>query len=105
MPASKPVTRNWTIPASGKNTIAEIMNNPNYVWVTYFSVRAARNNSGDIYVSDPDGQAGAYIGPGEALLLGNDWGSAELKDFTLSGTASDSLYITVGVSLGHPPLA
>jgi len=100
MPSSKPITRAWTVPASGSNTIMEIVGVPEYLWVTYISARAHRDNAGDVTWQDPGGQTGGFIGPGEAAFLGNDYGSAQMTGFTFSGTADDVLYMTVGISLG-----
>jgi hypothetical protein len=101
MPATLPVTRAWTIPAAGKNTLAEILNNSQYVWVTYVSIRAGKNNAGDISWSDANGQAGGYLQPGEAAVVGDEYGSTQMVGFTFYGAAGDVLYLTVGVSLGN----
>lgn len=100
MPATLPVTRAWTVPAAGKATLAEIMNDSRYVWVTYISIRAGRNNAGDIHWTDKDGQTGGYLGPGEAATMGDEYGSTQMLGFSYHGTAGDTLYLTIGVSLG-----
>ena len=98
--ATKVITRAWTIPAAGRNTLAEIMDNENYRWVTYVSMRAGTNNAGDITGSDSDGQTGGYLQPGEAAVGGDEFGSTQMIGFTFYGTAGDVLYLTIGVSLG-----
>lgn len=99
--ASKVITRAWVVPAAGKNTLAEIMNNENYRWVTYVSMRAGKNNAGDITWSDADGQTGGYLQPGEAAVGGDESGSTQMIGFTYYGTAGDVLYLTIGISLGN----
>ena len=98
--ATKPITRAWTIPAAGSNTLLEIIDDASVIWLGYVSIRAERNNSGDIYWADADGQSGGYLGAGEAALIGDEYGHSQMKDFTLSGAVGDILYLTIGVSLG-----
>jgi len=98
--ATKPITRAWTIPAAGKNTLVEIIDDASVIWMGYVSIRAARDNSADISWQDADGQTGGYLGAGEAALIGDEYGLSQMKNFTLQGTAGDTLYLTIGVSLG-----
>ena len=101
MPATLPITRMWTVPAAGKNTLWEIVNNSNYIWFTYISIRANRNNASDITWHDKNGQTGGFMGPGEAVLVGDEYGSSQMKDFTFVGAEGDTMYMTIGVSLGN----
>ena len=98
--ATKPLTRAWTVPASGKNTLWEIIDDASVIWMGYVSIRAGRNNAGDISWHDADGQTGGFLGAGEAALIGDEYGLSQMKEFTLQGTADDVLYLTIGISLG-----
>lgn len=99
--ASKVITRKWVIPASGKATLAQIMNDTRYIWVTYVSMRAGKNNAGDISWSDGDGEVGGYLQPGEAAVGGDESGSTQMIGFTYYGTTGDVMYLTIGISLGN----
>jgi len=100
MPASLPITRTWTIPAGGEALLTDIINNTDYLWVTYVMARADRDNAGDVQWEDADGQVGGYMGPGEAVALGDEYGSTQMLGFKLTGTEGDVVYLTIGISLG-----
>lgn len=96
--AARPITRQWVIPATGKATLREIINNADHRWVVYATIRANASNSSDITWADIDGEVGGYLEAGEAALLGDDWGHVDLLDFTFTGTPDDVLYLTIGIS-------
>lgn len=98
--ATRPITREWTIPAAGRNTLWEIIDDATVIWMGYVSIRAGRDNSADIVWTDVGGQAGGYLGAGEAALVGDEYGSSQMKEFTFKGTEGDRLFLTIGVSLG-----
>lgn len=102
MISSKTITRAWAVPASGSASIADIVNDVNYIWFTYVSVRAAKNNAGDVSWKDSEGgEIGGYLQPGEHALLGDQYG-AQMGSVVMNGTAGDVAYMTIGVSLGNP---
>ena len=99
MVSTFPITRKWIVPASGTATIAEILDNAEYLWVTDVSIRASRDNAGDVFWKDAaGGQQGGYIGPGEAALMGDLYGSRQMMFYELSGTEGDVLFATIGIS-------
>lgn len=93
------ITRTWTVPAAGENTIGEIINETTRDnWVTYISMRAKADNTGDITWEDSDGEVGGYLEGGEAHLLGDDTGDSRYANWVLKGTEDDVLYLTIGTS-------
>ena len=97
--ATYPVTRKWTVPASGYNSVVEIIANTDRdKWVTYMTIRADTDNAGRITWEDPQGEPGGYVDAGEAAIVGDDLGSVILKDYVFRGTAGDELYMTIGIS-------
>ena len=94
-----PITRKWIVPAGGSATLQTIINDSTLdKWVIYAAMRPALTNSGVLSWADPDGEEGGYLQAGETGILGDDLGHSRLKDFTLKGTASDVIYMTIGIS-------
>lgn len=97
--ATYPVTRLWTVPASGSATVREIIaDTTRALWVTYITIRADETNAAKITWEDPNGQPGGFLMAGDAGVIGDDLGNPVLLDYTLRGTQGDQLFMTIGTS-------
>lgn len=101
--ALKPLTREFTIPVGGVATLASILGMAENTWVGFVAMRAGRGNADDLFWQDENGQSGGYIGPGEAVTIEFGEGQTLVRNFSLSGTESDTVFMTIGVNRHYFP--
>jgi len=101
--ALKPLTREFTIPAGGVASLASILGMAENTWVGFVAMRAGRDNAEDLFWKDENGQSGGYIGPGEAVTIEFGDGQTLVRNFSLSGTADDTVFMTIGVNRHYFP--
>ena len=103
--ALKPVTRRYVFTSSAPVLFSSILDKPSKTWIGSIAIRAGRNNGDDVFWQDENGQSGGYIGPAEAVTMEFGEGQMLIGRFSLSGTANDTVYITIGVSSDHYDMA
>lgn len=92
------VTKEWTFTAPGNAPLTSILSRPANTWIASIAIRAARENTDDVFWKDNQGERGGFIGPGEAITIDFGAPQALVGNLTFLGTPDDEVFVTVGVN-------
>lgn len=96
--ARRPITKTFTFGGSAYYELSTITGENAKTWIHSLAMRADRENLSDIFWTDENGESGGYIGPAEAVVFDYGQEGSLMKNFRLTGTEDDIVYLTIGMN-------